>query len=286
MFQEIGYNINYEPILGSGKTPDFLINTSLGEYVIECISPIFNSEVGNYYKQITPLIDIVRRYVPANWRVLIENLPDIGFNDSKKQFKSFLKNELQKLSKEDGKAGIPIGKEFPQGNLELTLFFKPERSEPILNYPPYAYMENSVSRIKHALDEKRKQLRSITQPVILAIQGSATGTDLEDFDQVLFGHSYEMMGANREVVKNGFKPDGIFISDNTKPTFQGVLAFHEVGFQQLRKPTLYLHEQATAELQEIFNAFHIRFYDRPKNQIKEIKSNRYDYFTNFHFVSV
>ena len=238
LLQEIGLKFKHEKSLINGKKPDFLIKTSIGEIVLEATSPIINSVIGEFYKKANPLIEIIKEYAPENWIVNINNLPDIGLNDSKRPFKSFIKREFSKIQPIDTHDEISINKRFPDGKLELSLMFKPNYRNKIGIFPAVGYAENSKYRIEHIIDEKRTQLRKIEQPVILAIPGSSTGTDLNDFDQVLFGHTYEKMNRNFEVIETGFKPDGKFVSENKEPTYQAILAFEEVGFRSVKIPTM------------------------------------------------
>ncbi|PAU94230.1 hypothetical protein CK503_08435 [Aliifodinibius salipaludis] len=285
ILQEIGYEFKHEVTLAGGNKPDFLIETSIGKIVIEATSPIINSRVGDFYKKVNPLIKILKDNAPENWVININNLPDIGFNDSKKPFKAFIEREFDNIPTNSSKEEIIITENFPQGKLKLSLIYKFDRSNPIGFYPSIGYAENSKYRIEHIIDEKRTQVREVDKPVILAIQGSNTGTDLNDFDQVLFGQTFTRMNRDMKVIEKGFNPNGLFISDNESPTYQGVLAFHEVGCKQVKIPTLYLHQKTNSQLKNIFDAFHIRYYEESNNCIKEIESQRNDYFKDFKFVT-
>lgn len=285
ILQEIGYPFKHEVTLANGKRPDFLIETSIGEIVIEATSPMINLQVGDFYKKTNPLIKVLKDNAPDNWVININELPDIGFNDSKKPFKAFVKREFNNVPVKSSEETITIKEDFQQGKLELSLIYRPDYSNPIGIHPPISYMENSKPRIEHIIDEKRTQVREINKPIILAIQGSNTGTDLDDFDQVIFGQTFERMDRNREIVEKGFDPNGIFISNNKTPTYQGILAFHEVGCKHIKVPTLYLHQNANPKLKDIFNAFHIRYYEEPNNCIEEVRSQSNDYLNNFKFVT-
>lgn len=203
ILQEIGYQFKHEAVLADGRKPDFLIDTSIGEIVIEATSPIINSEVGAFYKKVNPLIKILKENAPENWVINIINLPDIGFNDSKKPFKAFVKRKFNDIPTNGLGEEITITEYFPQGKLELSLIYKPNSSNPIGFYPSVSYAENSKYRIEHIIDEKRTQVRKIDKPVILAIEGSNTGTDLDDFDQVLFGQTFTRINRDREIVEKG-----------------------------------------------------------------------------------
>jgi len=283
--QEVGYKFEHEKPLSNGKKPDFLVKTSLGKIIIEATSPIINSKVGEFYKKRIPLIEILKENAPEDWIINILNLPDIGFNDSKKPFKSFIKNEFKKVTKSNS-SRYSINKIFPEGKLELLLMFKSNPKNSIGIRPAVSYAENSKYRIEHSINDKRKQLRDLEKPVILAIQGSNTGTDLNDFDQILFGHSFTRLNQNREKVEKGFHADGEFISDKNDPTYEGILAFHEVGFTQLKLPTLYLHQNAKPELSDIFSFLNIRYYEESENSIQIIKAQKEVDLKNFNFVTI
>lgn len=286
LLQEIGFEFKYEQELENNKNPDFLLFTSVGEIVVEAISPIFNSSIGNFYKKKAPLIKIIRETAPKDWIVNINHLPEIGFNDSKKYFKKVIKEEFSKLHEKYMRNDILIKCRLPEGRLELHLVYKKGRKRAIGIYPPIGYAENSTHKIEKALNEKRRQLRKVNRPVILAIQGSSTGTDLEDFDNVLYGYSYEKFGHDRKMIERGFRSVGKFQSDNQNPTYQGVLAFYEVGFTQLIIPTLYLHKNADSRLINIFDSFNIRLFDEKENKIVETPAKRKDYLNNFKFIKL
>lgn len=285
ILQEIGYLFKHEVPLAEGKRPDFLLETSIGEIVIEGTSPVFNSKVGDFYKKVNPLIKIIEKNAPDNWVININKLPDIGPNDSKKGFKRFIKKRFDNISNKNQKEEILISKEFPSGKLDILLIYRPDYTSSIGIRPLITYMENSKQRIQHAVKEKRKQVKKIDNPVILAIEGSNTGTDLEDFDQVLFGKTYERWDRNRKVVEKGLKPNGLLISENEDPTYQGILAFNEVGFKHLKAPTLYLHTNANPKLKKTFDAFYIRYYNESKNCIAELEPQTTINFQNFKFVT-
>jgi len=286
LLQEIGFNIQHEVELNNGKKPDFLINTQIGEIAIEATSPIFNSSIGIFYKRNNPLFKIIRDHTPDNWVVAIQRLPEIGFNDSKKEFKRFIKDKLSRIANPLPQPLVQINHEFKEGLLKLSLFYKRNRVNEIGFYPAISYFENSMSRIDHTLNEKKKQLKNIDIPVILAIQGSNTGTDIEDFDQILFGNSYDQFNRDRNIVDKGFEANGRFINSDKHSTFQAILAFNEVGFRQLNIPTLYLNASTDKKWAKIFDCFHIRYFDKDLNRILNIPAKNIEYLNNFNFVHV
>lgn len=284
LLQEAGFTIQHEVEMNNGKRPDFLIDTQIGNIAIEATSPVFNSLIGNTYKNNNPLIKIIRDHTPKNWIVGIQKLPDIGLSDSKKKYKKFIINEFSKISSNDQKQTIQIHHKFDKGTLILTLLYKESRIDEIGFYPPVSYFDDSISRIEHALNEKRKQLKGIDIPVILAIQGSFTGTDLEDFDQVLFGSTTALTNRERQIIGNKFEANGKFINSDKQSTFQGVLAFDEVGFRKIEIPTLYINTSADNELISLFDCFNIRYYDQKLNEIVNIPAKYIGLLDNFKFV--
>lgn len=286
LLQEVGFNILHEVKFDDGKRPDFLVKSKIGEIAIEATSPVFNSIVGKFYKRKAPLIKIIREHTPDSWIVNIQKLPEIGFNDSKRDFKRFIVEEFSKITDYSLEQEVQIEHVFRKGILQLSLLYKPNRINQIGFYPAVSYAENSKSRIEHALSEKREQLKNIDIPVILAIQGSNTGTDLDDFDQVLFGHTYEKLNRNRQIVEKGFKANGKLVNNNKHSTYQAVLAFKEVGFTQISIPTLYINTNADTKLLDVFDCFHNRYYDAKLNEIVNIPAKRDKYLEKFKFVNV
>lgn len=286
LLQEVGFNIQYEVELNNGKRPDFLIDTQIGKIAIEATSPIFNSSVGSAYKKNNPLIKIIRDHTPDNWVVGIQKLPEIGLNDSKKVFKRFINKKFSKITDNLPQLQIKINHEFKEGVIKLTLFYKRDRTNKIIFYPVVSYFENSKSRIEHTLNEKREQLKNIDIPVVLAIQGSNTGTDLDDFDQVLFGSTYEQFNRDGKLIDKGFIANGKFINSDKHSTYQAILAFNEVDFKQLSIPTLYMNTSTDKKFLKIFDCFHIRYFDEESNRIVDIPAKNVKYLNNFNFVTV
>ena len=61
LFQEAGYQIEYERILADGKQPDFVVHTPIGEVVVEAMAPVMNSNVGKFYKQNIHCLTLLQR---------------------------------------------------------------------------------------------------------------------------------------------------------------------------------------------------------------------------------
>jgi hypothetical protein len=179
-----------------------------------------------------------------------------------------------------------IDKRLPEGRVKLDMMYKPGRSNPIGIGPMVTYAENSEYRIQNAIHKKREQLKNIERPVILAIRGSFTGTDYDDFDHALFGRTFERYSMYRELVERGFNANGLFINENPDPTYQGVLAIPRIGFTEISKPVLYLHQQANPELKKIFDNFGMKNYNEKESRIDMIEPVSQEYMERFMFVTV
>jgi len=287
LLQVTGFEFDYERANTDGNKPDFLVYTSYGYVVIEATVPKINSKVGEFYKMKNPLIEIIKEETPSNWIVLIDKLPEIGLSDSKRNFRKVVRSGFKELPSFDSKGDpIVIEQKLPQGRLKLDMLYNPDRINPIGIYPATSYAENSKYRIERAIHKKRSQLKNVAHPVILAIQGSFTGTDYGDFDQVLFGTTYEQMNLARQVVEKGFDANGLFISGNPDPTYQGVLAIPHVGFKGISNPVLYFHQRASTGLKESFRCFDNKFYNDKENKIVELEQVNRQYLKQLQFVTI
>jgi hypothetical protein len=267
LFQILDFAYVYEEELSNGRKPDFLISSEIGDVIVEAISPVFNNELSETYLKHIPLIKIIRSEVPEDWIACIHSLPNIGANDSKRYFKKIIKDAFANFM-ENPTNDYSIIESFQKGKLEINLIHKPNRKNEIGILPVIAYVENSESRILHAINEKREQLRNLPHHNIIAIQGSFTGTDMEDYDKVLFGYCISRINHKFEEVESKFDPCGVFVSDNPEPTFSGLLAFEEIKFSGIKPPILYLHQRADKRLFDLFNMFDIRFYNEETNSIE------------------
>lgn len=88
--QELGASITIEEPNKEGRRPDFKADFEDGSVIVEAISPVFNATVGEKMKCQRPLLEIVEAMVPEGWRCGVWDLPDIGLQDSKKEFKNAL----------------------------------------------------------------------------------------------------------------------------------------------------------------------------------------------------
>jgi hypothetical protein len=151
-------------------------------------------------------------------------------------------------------------------------------------------IDNSSERIRHAVRNKRKQVRNSNTPVLLAIQASGISSRLEDFNTALFGHSYDRYDEHLRLVETGFKPDGIFNEQREPrgkpPTFAGVLAFLTVGFNACTAPVLYHHPRFSGTLPVALQELEQRIYNEESSTIQIQPSRSHSFVERLNFVNI
>jgi len=95
----------------------------------------------------------------------------------------------------------------------------------------------------------------------LAISASPFG-GLDDFDQALYGLTFESVDHQGRTVRTGFKPTGVFGTNRPEPpTIDAVLAYRSVGFTDVTDPVLYLHPRSEALLPGALMSLQVRSLD-------------------------
>ncbi len=235
-----------------GTKIDFMVRFSDHEIGVEATSPLFDREMGGTAKDHAPLIGAVEELVPSGWAVAIGTLPDLGPADSKKTFKSAVKQMLNVPPPLSGEGEREVRRELPEGEIRLTLFSKAAhelREETrIVWEAPLTTIDNSKRVIRDAVEGKRRQARNVPVPVLVGLDAKGIVTRLEDFDMALFGHSVAHMDQFGNQYATSFQADGLFARGEGKPTISGVMAFTEVGFLRCSEPVLYVHPRFESDL--------------------------------------
>lgn len=149
----------------------------------------------------------------------------------------------------------------------------------------YTAFDNSEERIRHAIRQKRRQVRSSDAPVLLAIQASGISSSLEDFDIALFGRTYGSYDSQGELIETGFTPSGEFNNKSDKaPTYAGVLAFLEIGWLGGPDPVLYRHPRSSSVLPESVLKLEQRSYDTNAGEIRNQPSTVNNLLQKLRFV--
>lgn len=231
ILQELGASIVIEDRNPDGRRPDFRAQFPDAAITVEAKAPIFDAATGAELKNRVPLLNFIESNVPIGWRVCVDQLPNIGPADSRKNFERTVQRMLNIPPPNEEDTDRELTAELPAGIIHLHLF--PNLSNERLGWEaPISLIDNSQERIRLAVKRKRRQVRTSQTPVVLAIQASGICSDFEDFDLALFGSDYDRYDEHRRFVETGFMPNGVFNDKNSDkaPTFAGVLAFLNVGW--------------------------------------------------------
>jgi len=269
ILQELGASFFIEDANPDGKQPDFRAQFQDAIVTVEATAPTFDAPTDEELRARIPLLNFIESKAPEGWRVGVWELPNIGFSDPQKQFKSKVKRMLNVPTPTVDDTDREITEKLPQGTIHLHLFPTCAASKRLGFEAPIILTDDTRWRILSAVKHKRQQVCNSHTPVLLAILASGSCSDLEDFDVALFGRSYERCDQPRQLVETGFKPDGIFNkrSDKNDPSFAGVLAFLKAGFNCCSEPVLYRHPRFSGILPEALLQLEQRTYNKATNEI-------------------
>lgn len=267
--QILGATIEVEqPVIGTSRRPDFRALFPDATITVEATVPELNRLVGKRMDWNEELVRIIESLTPLGWSVQVWRVPELGPNDSKKEFK---RNIAQAF------AGIPLHPPTDAAPLEITDQFDELRLtlRPGLTGKRVAGVrgvtagpDDTEQRIRAAVTYKKKQVRKSISPVVLAISASPFG-GLDDFDQALYGLTFESVDHEGKTIRTGFKPTGVFGSTRPEsPTIDAILAYRSVGFTEVVDPVLYLHPRSGAKLPAALMDLQVRTLDASGVQVK------------------
>jgi hypothetical protein len=263
LLQELGATLSFEHPNRAGKRPDFTALFPDSTIVVEATVPVFDKEPPEH----VDLHNIIESNLPEGWWIGVCELPQIGPNDSKKDFKAVVGKMLKIPPPEDNEASMQLIAPFPSGTLRLQLFPRHIACDRLGWEAPVTVKDHSETRIRSAVKKKRKQARGTSAPVLLAIRASGVSSDFGDFDRALFGRSYEVHTLSHKL-ESGFRADGVLnVKGSGPPTIAGVLAFLEVNFHVCTAPVLYNHPRVTGVLPLALRQLEQRTYDSATNSI-------------------
>lgn len=246
-----------------GKCPDFLVSFGGQQLIIEVVSPSFDSEGDEERKRDEKLIEIMNENMPTGWSVSVIQLPNIGYEDSKKEFRRTFVEMCGNLPEKPQERWHEESIKMKSGLLHLAFFPKILGHNPCVGSRMYPidYIGRAEDRIKRAIQKKRKQVRNEPLPVLLAIHGSGYGVEFNDFDRALFGYKTIVKNTRNNLQEAVIKPDGIFLEsgkEDKSPTFAGILAFKRVDLFRHPDPVIYQHPRFFGELPEEIMLFEQR----------------------------
>ncbi len=271
--QELGGEFALEQENSSGSCPDFLVNFSEHQLVIEVVSPSFDGEGDDERIKDAPLLEFINKHAPRDWSIDIIQLPKVGPQDSKKEFKRAFRQACNSLPAEPEKKWYYVNLPIQYGQLHLGFFPEKLGNEAIVYSRMYPFGD-AKDGIRQAVKRKRKQVRAEALPVLLAIHGSGYGVTFEDFDRALFGEVFTIAGGD-SVEKIQFKPSGLFLEsgkEGKSPTYAGVLAFKRIDIIRKSDPVIYHHPRFTGELpMQLMNFEQREFQSSNKIKIQPAK---------------
>lgn len=242
MIQLLGGEFTLEVENIAGCCPDFTARLAGENYVIEAIAPKFDQSANSQRKGHAEILEIIERNVPLGWGIRLRLLPDFDPAESKASLKRSLQQQFADLSRsEDQNDTRTISIDLPQGTLSFDLIKGSYGDSPIVGGPFYWSWSDTKSRLLHALKKKKKQVRSETAPVILAILASGNTSSFDDFDEVLLGREVMDVDENFREMETHFEPTGLFGRTGSSGSYAGVLAFAQLSPHSVKGPVLYTH---------------------------------------------
>lgn len=246
--QELGATrLDYEVRGSEGRRVDWLGTLDDGHVSVEATVPVVNSVVGATIAASRELVDMAVRLAPPGWYVLVRSVPEFGPSERKTELREALRDLYAGVPAAHHGAHLTLMREFPNGSLGIDLFGHPDPSLPAQpgGGPAVGYFDDTSTVIHAAVEEKRRQARGATKPVILAICTNGFGShEVEKFDIGLLGRTVHHLGSGRL----SFNPSGAFGGGTGEPTFAGALAFAELGMRGGPDPILYVHPRFTGRL--------------------------------------
>jgi hypothetical protein len=286
VLQLLGGSVSLERANAHGRRPDFHAEFFGDGVTVEATVPVINGSVHDLTKQRAPLLDLIEDHVPPGWGIVVVELPSIGAGDSKKGFKRAVVEMLAVDPPAEGDSSLLLQRETDQGPVTLRLIpWQADGDTGLLTHGGSGFVDETPSRIRRALDRKRRQVRGTNEPVIVAIRASGLVSSFAHFDRAVFGSDYSALGFNGEVLGTGFRADGVFArAASTPPTYAAALAFLAVDFPVCVQPVLYLHPRFTGELPQALLALERRYLTPDGRGIRVTPALRDDLLSGLHLV--
>lgn len=249
LMQELGAELSIEQENVDGRRPDFSAQFSDVSIVVEANSPVIDSKTQKIEKDRIPLLNYIESKIPDNWAIGVFELPSVGENDSKREFKGTVDQMIQALKDTDAREPIELLRITSQGVIRLSAWPSDTRQKRLLSEGFSTSMDTTHLRISAALTRKRRQVRNSAAPVLLALEASGISSDFDTFDRVLFGAGVAQVDVTRQLINTSFRFDGAFSrnwNSDTAPTYAGVIGFlgtgfHGFGFKGNAAPVLFRH---------------------------------------------
>jgi hypothetical protein len=268
-FQILGTReLTYETEIQTGSQPDLQATFNDAAVIMDATVPEFDAEIIRNWKSQQPLIKVIEDEIPAGWSFFVESLPDLGPDDSRKDFKKAIRAEFAKLANLEvpPEALSPLAPdsravfvELDRGSISLRLGGRPSSwQRAYAGGPASGAFGDTNSHVERALRRKRHQLRGAGAPALVAIAGGM-GERIDDFDIALFGTTFERHDEHRRVVEVGFNPTGIWgrLRDG-ESVVAGMLVFCRWQWTLGDDPVLYMNPRFSGSLPRALEVLHRR----------------------------
>jgi hypothetical protein len=288
--QVLGAEIEIEPGGKEDIRIDFVAHFPESTVSVEAVAPKFNADTVETAKRRASLLDMIEALVPPGWRIIVEELPDLGPSDSKRSFRRAVERLLDTVAPEVGSKPKTLIAEVPGGEVRLRLL--PQRdpqapgSRAVVAEPALTAFDNSEQRIRRAIKQKRRQGRNVNYPAILAVHATGISSEFYDFNRALFGRDVGFFDPYaRRITKTEFQADGVFSRGSGDPTWAAVLAFVNVNFPGGPDPVLYLHPRYRGTLPEALTSIERRSFDPEAESVNVEPSQNPGFLKQLGFVS-
>jgi hypothetical protein len=285
--QVLGARVEVEPGGAQDIRIDFVARFPDSTASIEAVAPAFNVEIGEQVEQRNPLLEIIESSAPPDLWILVESLPELGPNDSKKRFRNTIKRLLADEADTEISSPTEFVEELPQGTLRLKVIPKSPKASTgrsIGSEPALTTFDDTEQRVRRAVGRKRRQGRESAGPTLLAIHATGMSSSYDAFDRALFGRTFTRIGLDSQVLGTGFDADGIFNKGTGIPTWAGVLAFVRIGLRGGPDPVLYLHPRFEGTLPDALLSLERRTYDTEAKRIVTLRPSTTEILEKVGFV--
>jgi hypothetical protein len=268
--QTLGAAVAVGDATPTGKHPDYVARFPDVSVVVEATVPVIHGHAGRTLGRRIPLLDIVEAAVPDGWAVRVWRLPDLGPDDSRREFRDTVRDLLAGAPPAAvGVAPITLCAELSTGDVELCLTPRRPGAPVISLEPPVTSWDDTAERVRRAVHRKKAQARGAGAPVLLAIKAFDLTSSLEGFDVALFGHTVARFDAQRQPAGSRFHRDGVFLSDRSEPpVFAGALVFTAAGFRPGPAPVLYRHPRFRGRLPWAVRSLGVKWFDERAERVR------------------
>ncbi len=268
--------LEIEPaVLGTGKTPDFLVADSDGKkmYIEATVVSGHTKQEKARAKRVQTVIEALQSLKSNKFHL---RLGYSGFPDSISSLKKLKRGAQDWISDCTGTADPPHSSDFNGMKLELSVFATKKSGGPTLGLiVPEGRTVSPHLDLRSSISKKSNKYKKVDIPIVLALNFMEMGADSIDVFSAIFGTDIVRIRENssgKESATLGRKSDGAFFSDgpiNTRIT--GLLVFDGVGCWNIetdRNTIYYANPYAKYPLPN--GAFGVSFY-KPNETTSEME---------------